>query len=394
VNRLKTAPRRLAALVLVALAAGAIAAHADSAPRPPAPRATVATSPPPALAMPAIGTFAAACRPVKKPPAAAATPPSQALLDAFAILRRERRPEDALPADALKALQRRNLAPVSPESARLLRTGPGGGQAWVVPVPDVTRTAFPFDCAPNGKRGPREGLAVVAVKRAAPGGGGALDDLVRGRAPVWVDSCAGANGDMLGVSGIVPNGVPAVFLTAPDGTAIRADVKDNGYEFLLPNQRPYEQRYVVWTGGDGTPHVQPIVTFAAMPARACRSSARLAQTVARVSPDGFPPCGAPLLIANKFVLPVPRRASRALRLRRQVASISYVARCTGLAPFAPGGVAAPGRPGPAPPVAVLPARPAPAPSAVPARPVAPSAVPAPPVPAPATPAPAPRRKHR
>jgi multidrug efflux pump subunit AcrA (membrane-fusion protein) len=91
---------------------------------------------------------------------------------------------------------------------------------------------------------------------------------------------------------------------------------------------------------------------------------------------------------------VARRASRKLRLRRQVAAIVYVARCTGLAPFAPGGVAAPGRPGPAPPVAVLPARPAPAPSAVPARPVAPSAVPAPPVPAPATPAPAPGRKHR
>ena len=52
-----------------------------------------------------------------------------------------------------------------------------------------------------------------------------------------------------------------MFLTAPDGTAVRADVKDNGYEFLLPNQRTPEQRYVVWTGGDGTPHVQPVVTF-------------------------------------------------------------------------------------------------------------------------------------
>jgi hypothetical protein len=186
---------------------------------------------------------------------------------------------------------------------------------------------------------------------------------------------------MLSISGIVPNGVPAVFLTAPDGTAVRADVKDNGYEFLLPNQRAYEQRYVVWTGGDGTPHVQPIVGFAATPARACKSSAELAQNVPRVSPDGFPACGP--LIANKFVVPLPRRASRALRLRRQVAAISYVGRCTGLGPFAPGGVV-PGRPGPVPPVVVVPGRPVPAPSAVPARPA----------PAPATPAPAPARKHR
>ncbi len=40
--------------------------------------------------------------------------------------------------------------------------------------------------------------------------------------------CAGPDHTMLGVSGIVPNGVPAVFLTAPDGTAVKADVKDNG----------------------------------------------------------------------------------------------------------------------------------------------------------------------
>jgi hypothetical protein len=188
--------------------------------------------------------------------------------------------------------------------------------------------------------------------------------------------------------------VPAVFLTAPDGTAVRADVKDNGYEFLLPNQRPYEQRYVVWTGGDGTPHVQPIVTFAATPARACESSAKVAQRVARVSPEGLL-CGAPPL-ADKFPVPLPRRASRQLRLRRQAAAMILFTRCAVLTPFAPGGVAAPGRPAPAPPVAILPARPAPAPSAVPARPVAPSAAPAPSaVPArPVAPAPAPRRKHR
>ena len=92
---------------------------------------------------------------------------------------------------------------------------------------------------------------------------------------------------MLSISGIVPNGVPAVFLTAPDGTAVRADVKDNGYEFLLPKQRTAEQRYVVWTGGDGTPHVQPVVAFGRWTAKACEGAAKLSQSMARVSPDAL-----------------------------------------------------------------------------------------------------------
>jgi hypothetical protein len=177
---------------------------------------------------------------------------------------------------------------VSLDSSRLLRSTPSGGKAWVVPVPNVVGR-FGALCGPVGKSSAREGVVVVAVGDAASGGGGALDDLVRGRAPVTVAPCSGADHSMLSISGLVPNGVPAVFLTAPDGTAVRADVKDNGYEFLLPNQRTYEQRYVVWTGGDGTPHVQPIVTFATVRAGACKSSAKLTQSVARVSPDGRVP---------------------------------------------------------------------------------------------------------
>jgi hypothetical protein len=263
-------------------------------------------SSPPVTRVPAVGKFIAACRPARKAPAAAATPPSQALLDAFAILRRERRPEDALPPEALKALQQRNLAPVSPDSARLLRTGSGGGQAWVVPVPDVTRSTFPFPCAPKGKPAPREGLAVVAVKRAAAGGGGALDDLVRGRAPVSVDSCAGANGDMLGISGIVPNGVAAVFLTAPDGTAIRADVKDNGYEFLIPRPRTAGQRYVVWTGGDGTPHVQPVMAFGVVRGAVCKQLAARGLPPQVTPGFGFGSCAVAAPVPVRAPRPVPK----------------------------------------------------------------------------------------
>jgi hypothetical protein len=315
VNRLKTAVRRLAPLVLVAFAAGAIAAHADNAPKR---RAAVRALVAPATPEPA-AVFAKfpACRPARRQPSTATTPPSQALLNAFAILRRERRPEDALPAEALRALKQRRLAPVSPDSARLLRSGPGDARAWIVPVPDVT-AGFPFGCAPDGKA--REGIAVVALGGAAPGGGGALDDLVRGRAPVAVDPCAGDNHDMFRVSGIVPDGVAAAFLTAPDGTAVRADVKDNGYEFLIAQPRTVGQRYVVWTGGDGTPHVQPLLTFGALPAAACKRVAATAFARApRVTPAGgvgscalgVPSAPLPLPVEpvkrRRRVIPVPAR---------------------------------------------------------------------------------------
>jgi hypothetical protein len=370
--------RSVASLVLVALIAVAIAAHADSGPAPRAPRAPAPAVAPPVRPLAAAGAVASGCatpvpvnpkqplpRPVEPKPSTA--PPSAALLDAFAILRRPRTDQDALSPEATEALKARRLSPVSPDSARLLRSTPSGGKAWVVPVPDVVGR-FGMLCAPGAKARSREGLAVVATGDAASGGGGALDDLVRGRAPVTVAPCAGADHSMLSISGIVPNGVPAVFLTAPDGTAVRADVKDNGYEFLLPNPKAFEQRYVVWTGGDGTPHVQPVVTFGVMPARTCAATAKLTQAIPRVSPDGLFGCAAPTAVNPKLVSP-SRRPSRADR-RRQVARMLYVVRCLPAGPFTPGVVVG-GRPIPVPPVAVLPARPV-----------------APPV------APAPRRKHR
>ena len=376
--------RSVASLVLVALIAGAIAAHADSgsAPRPArAPVARVVPAPATRPFLVAPGAVAYACAapapidprrrtPQAAPKAPAAAPPSQALLDAFAILGRPRTDQDALPPQAVTALRARGLSPVSPDSARLLRSTPSGGRAWVVPVPDAVGRLSVFACQPGGKSGPREGLAVVAIGDAASGGGGALDDLVRGRSPATVTPCAGADHSMLSISGIVPNGVPAVFLTAPDGTAVRADVKDNGYEFLLPKQRTAEQRYVVWTGGDGTPHVQPVVAFGRWTAKACASAAKLSQSMARVSPDALPGCVTPPII-GKTAAPLLRRESRARRLRRQVGQLLYVTRCWPAGPFTPG-VVVTGRPAPAPPVAVLPARPAP-----PAVAVAPAPAPRP-----------------
>ena len=288
--------RHLVALVFVALTAGTIAARADTPKRPPRPVAVPQVVP----AVPLVRLLASkvpCARPTPGP--AANTPPSKALLDAFAILRRERKPEDALPAEALAALQRARLAPVSPDSARLLRTTPSGGRAWVVPVPDV-RGPLALACIP-GHRPPRgEGLAVVATGDAAAGGGGSLADLVRGRAPVSVDSCAGEKHDLLSVSGVVPDGVAAAFLTSPDGTAVRADVKDNGYEFLVPRSRTIEPRYVVWTGGDGTPHVQPVTPSVALPAGVCARIAG-ARRAPRVTPSPF----AAVCPAQAIVPPVP-----------------------------------------------------------------------------------------
>jgi hypothetical protein len=357
VNRSSITARRLVPLVLAALAAGTIAAQADNGgdpeppPSAPAPAPAVAAVPaaptaPPASPVPlpagapSVVWGAFTCPPTKGPTTAGA-PPSRALLNAFGILRRERRPEDAVPAEALAALKRANLTPVAPESARLLRTTADGGRAWVIPVPDVTRS-FAFPCRTAGKLArpgakpapraatpaPREGLAVVAMGGAAAGGGGALDDLVRGRAPVAVDQCAGKDHDMFGVSGIVPEGVAAVFLTAPDGTAVKADVKDNGYEFLIPRPRTVEQRYVVWTGGDGTPHVQPVAAIGGTRVGPCARVGSLAK-IPQITPNGaFGLCPLVLPAAAPTPAPAVRRDKRrhALRapLERQVRLMSCV----------------------------------------------------------------------
>jgi hypothetical protein len=115
---------------------------------------------------------------------------------------------------------------------------------------------------------------------------------------------------MLSVSGTVPDGVAAVFLTAPDGTAVRANVKDNGYEFVVAHPRTPQQRYVVWTGGDGTPHVQPIVASATPRARLCAQISKIATLQPRVSPGpGVGVCGPVPVLA----VPVTPKVAPAIR---------------------------------------------------------------------------------
>jgi hypothetical protein len=199
--------------------------------------------------------------------------------------------------------QRQALAQAMRERqrAQARRTRPGARPWLLTPpatVPAPTRTApkrVPAPAtrvpAPNttNKPTPHSGLAVVALDGAPGGAGGRLEDLVRGRELVAIDPCGGPNRDMLSVSGIVPDGVGAAFLTSPDGTAVRADVKDNAYAFVVPRARRAEQRYVVWTGGDGTPHVQPLGSPVFLGRARC--PATVDNRPPTVSPDGSGLCG-------------------------------------------------------------------------------------------------------
>jgi hypothetical protein len=319
---------RLGLLVLAALgaiAAGGLVAAAGgsgAASRPPASRPLPA-SPLPAAPFPASPLMALAAptrlappvqvgpcrRPATGSPAQA---PSRELLATFGVLRRPATSADSLPAEAAKALEARGLEMEGAGAARLLRTGPDGGRAWVVPVRDARG---PLSCFPRpGGRGTTaatdgEGLAVVALGDAPAGGGGTRVDLARGTAPVSVDRCTGADHTSTEISGIVPDGVSAVYLTAADGTAVRADVRGNSFVLLIPVSRVPEQRYVVWSGAGGTPHVQPVFADA-FPARLCRHVRVLG---ASVTPPPFPCAPSP---ATVFSVPTRPRPARPLRLRR------------------------------------------------------------------------------
>ena len=141
------------------------------------------------------------CRAAGKRPGSA--PPSDALKRAFGILRRERTGDEAPPAPALKAIERRGWEVVDPSATRLLRAD-RRARAWVVPAPDVapmpsivgrgaaasvrdqarTRARARARGRARGRAGgpPRSwrrpsrarGLVVASVGRAPGGGGGAL----------------------------------------------------------------------------------------------------------------------------------------------------------------------------------------------------------------------------
>ncbi len=223
---------------------------------------------------------------------------------ALAQAMREHRRERARPAVPRKPLAPRATVPAP------TRTAPLHVPAPATPVPPAVSAPAPNT---TNKSAPHPGLAVVAIDGAPGGAGGRLEDLVRGREPVAIDPCGGPNHDMLSVSGIVPDGVGAAFLTSPDGTAVRADVKDNAYAFVVPRTKHAEERYVVWTGGDGTPHVQPLGAPVFLGRARCPTAA--AHQPPTVSPDGSGLCGrfypSPAIVVGP---PVPSAPARRIPL--------------------------------------------------------------------------------
>ena len=216
------------------------------------------------------------------------------------------------------------------------RTAPLRVPAPATPTPATPTPATPLPApapTPNdtNKPAPHPGLAVVALDGAPGGAGGRLEDLVRGREPVAIDPCGGPNHDMLSVSGIVPDGVGAAFLTSPDGTAVRADVKDNAYAFVVPRTERAEERYVVWTGGDGTPHVQPLGAPVFHPRARCPAAA--AHQPPTVSPDGSGLCGR-FYRSPTIVVPAPAPSVPGRRAPLESPpSLLYRAPCALAAPF-------------------------------------------------------------
>jgi hypothetical protein len=199
----------------------------------------------------------------------------------------------------------RPAAPARPTTPSRPSAPPATLPAPATPVPAPPPVPAPRH---TEKPTPHPGLAVVALDGAPGGAGGRLEDLVRGREPVALDPCGGPNRDMLSVSGIVPDGVGAAFLTSPDGTAIRADVKDNAYAFVVPRTKRAEQRYVVWTGGDGTPHVQPLGAPVFLGRARCPAAAD--HQLPTVSPDGSGLCGSFYRSPAIIEPPLPGRARR------------------------------------------------------------------------------------
>ena len=170
-------------------------------------------------------------------------------------------------------------------------------------LPALPRVMTPSAAVPQV---PEEGVVVVSTGGAPAGGGGALDDLVRGRATPLMRPCAGLGHDLTAISGVVPDGVGQAFLTSPDGTAIKADVTDNGYSFLVAPLSTPAPRYVVWLK-DGLPHVQALPYLGGR--IRCPASGRVLDGI-EITPNGLtelaPGIGLPVLPSIVEAMPVPR----------------------------------------------------------------------------------------
>jgi hypothetical protein len=231
-------------------------------------------------------------------PVASTKPPSQALLDAFGVLERPRTPADTVPPAALKLLP--FGGPVNLEAARQIRDG-----AWLIPLenanwfprtPERCLRRLPAKQRAAVERAEREAAAKppeegVEIAGEAPGvassGRWRLSDIEQGRT-FNVNNCAGAKHDQLTVTGLVPDSITTVKVTAGDGTVTEATPDRNLVQILLPRPaKPAGLPAHVTLGSRTVPlHVQASFTEPCNPPDPVGNGLRLAHPIPLERPPG------------------------------------------------------------------------------------------------------------
>ncbi|HWK29369.1 MAG TPA: hypothetical protein VNS09_22590 [Solirubrobacter sp.] len=182
-----------------------------------------------------------ACQTPPPAPRTTTATPSQTLLDAFAVLRRPRTAEDALPKTAPLALAFTDGLMV--DAARHV-TLADGTDFWLLPVQNLAprlkvsaaclRTLTPQQrkdtrkaIRDSRKQPPVEGVALIfGGDQPQLGMRYSTEDILAGRA-FQLQGCTGAQHDQITLSGIVPDAVTRVTVVARGGAIEQADPEQN-----------------------------------------------------------------------------------------------------------------------------------------------------------------------
>lgn len=251
------------AILVIAVPAAAAIKHAfwDSSPAEPAPGSGIVAEPGERIVNPSgnspaeesqngtVVTDPRSCAehvPPSAPPSTA-SPPS-ALLTELEVLRRARKPADALPTRFYSAL----ASGVNPASIRLADTSAADGRYYLVPADNIDPDSR-SSCAPSGDGRPEAGVCLVV----RGGGGGSAcataDEVRAGNSLIRGDRVPGTRPGTVFVSGIVPDGVRQVVLEYPAGAPVRrVDVNVEGNVFAASfNGSAALEPKVIWRTASG-----------------------------------------------------------------------------------------------------------------------------------------------
>jgi hypothetical protein len=179
--------------------------------------------------------------------------PSMRVLGALGVLRRPRAADDALPAKAF-ALNPPFVAGVMADSARRVQL-PDGTDEWVVPaenlappirVPEACLRTMPADqrkatreAIEDSENQPAvEGVVIVRDRdgeQPRPGQSWRIDDIVAGKA-FSLQGCTGPMHNRITLSGLVPDAVTQVTVTAKNGAMVQVSPEQN--VITLEQDRP------------------------------------------------------------------------------------------------------------------------------------------------------------